>query len=968
MPFSAAEVEELVAAVREACPAAIWSQGIELTRRDVVSGESEDADEIVLRVAASAHGPAPTVVLYPGDGEWDCDCPSRADVCVHVVAAALATSRARAESGGLPSSASAGGQVHYRFVRESGGLALTREIANGDGDVRPLEGTLQSLVGRGGGGVAATQIDLQVDRLLGTRVRGRVPDDRLEHLFTLLSGTPHLFLEQQPVHLSDEVVRPLARLEDGPSGAVRLRVDRDPAIDDVVASRVVRIGDTLHLLGETEISGRQLERLPFEQLFPPAALGELVTRLLPELRVRTALTIATGRVPGVDPSTPPRIAVNLEERGGRLSVLATLVYGNPPQARIDGDRLVHLGGDVPVRDIAAERRLVLDLRDRLGLIPGRRAELAGEEAARFADRLRAFRGQVRGQELLAAPALSVQLDTTGDRLVLVFEAGDRQANAAEVMAAWRHGLDVVSLDGGGFGRVPKEWLDLHGDKVAALLAARKSDGTLPAHAGPALARLCDELGAPRPPLAERLAPIARDFDGLPRAPMPDDLTAELRPYQRAGIDWLIFLREAGLGGVLADDMGLGKTLQSMCAIAGRSLVVCPRSVVWSWADEIARFRPALRVSVYHGSGRALDADADVTLTTYGVLRQDVEALSAVDWDGVLLDEAQAIKNPASQAAAAARRLPARWRLALTGTPVENRLDELWSLMEFAVPGAVGERADFRERYADPIGGGDDGAAARLHELLRPFILRRMKRDVLPDLPPRTEALLPVELGPEERAVYDTVRAAAQTEVARILDGGAGVMAALEALLRLRQAACHPSLVPGQQAETSSKIERLVAALDEAAADGHKALVFSQWTSALDLIEPHLDAAGIGFTRLDGSTRDRAAVVADFQSPAGPPVILISLKAGGTGLNLTAADHVFLFDPWWNPTAEDQAADRAHRIGQDKPVLVYRLVALDTVEQRILALQEKKRALANAALAGTGGAAALNRDDLLALLQ
>ena len=967
MPFSAAELEELVAAVRKACPGAIWSKGIELVRRDVVSGESEDDDEVVLRVAASPHGPAPTVVLYPRDGEWDCDCPSRAEVCVHVVAAALAASRARAATGGLPSSANAGGQVRYRFVREAGGLALAREIAAGD-QTRPLAGTLQSIVGRGGGGVAATQVDLQVDRLLGTRVRGRLPDDRLEHLFTLLSGAPHVFLEQQPLHLSDEPVRPLARLEDGPSGAVRLRVEGDPIIDEVVASRVVRVGDTLHLLAETEISGRQLERLPFEQLFPPPALGELVTRLLPELRVRTALTIATRRVPGVDPTTPPRIAIDLEERGGHLSVLATLVYGNPPQARIDAGRLVHLGGDVPVRDIAAERRLLHDLRDRLGLLPGRRAELAGEDAARFADRLRAFRGQVRGEEILAALALSVRFDTAGDKLGLAFEANGKRASATEVLAAWRHGLDVVSVDGGGFGRVPHDWLDAHGDKVTALLAARNSDGTLPAHAGPALARLCDELGAPPPPLAQRLGPIARDFAGIPRAPLPDDLTAELRPYQRAGIDWLVFLREAELGGILADDMGLGKTLQAMCALSGRSLVVCPRSVVWSWAEEIARFRPSLRVSVYHGSGRALDDDADVTLTTYGVLRQDVDLLAAVDWDGVVLDEAQAIKNPDSQAAGAARRLPARWHLAMTGTPVENRLDELWSLLEFAVPGATGERGDFRDRYADPIGRGDDGAAARLHELVRPFILRRMKRDVLPDLPPRTEAQLPVELSPAERTVYDTVRAAAQSEVARVLDGGAGVMAALEALLRLRQAACHPSLVPGQAAETSSKVERLVAALDEAAADGHKALVFSQWTSALDLIEPHLTAAGIAFTRLDGSTRDRAGVVAEFQSDGGPPAMLISLKAGGTGLNLTAADHVFLFDPWWNPTAEDQAADRAHRIGQDKPVLVYRLVARDTVEQRILDLQARKRALAQAALAGTGGAAALNRDDLLALLR
>jgi SNF2 family DNA or RNA helicase len=239
--------------------------------------------------------------------------------------------------------------------------------------------------------------------------------------------------------------------------------------------------------------------------------------------------------------------------------------------------------------------------------------------------------------------------------------------------------------------------------------------------------------------------------------------------------------------------------------------------------------------------------------------------------------------------------------------------------------------------------------------------------VLPELPPRTDAVLHVELEEPERVVYDAVRAATKKELAAKLAEGGSVLAALEALLRLRQAACHPALVPGQRGDSSSKVDALLGALEDAAADGHKALVFSQWTSLLDLIEPHLEAGGIRFTRLDGSTKDRGAVVDRFQDPAGPPVLLASLKAGGTGLNLTAADHVFLLDPWWNPAAEDQAADRAHRIGQDRPVMVYRLVAKDTVEERILALQEKKRALADVALGDAGAAAAITREELLALL-
>jgi superfamily II DNA or RNA helicase len=715
------------------------------------------------------------------------------------------------------------------------------------------------------------------------------------------------------------------------------------------------------------MSGRRLEKLPFVQQFPPSAFGELTTRLLPELRLHTALTVRTDRLPGVDTETPPRIALEVDERDGRLSVMATLVYGDPPQARIDDGRLVHLQGPVPVRDTAMEQRLLRDLRDRLDLLPGRRRVVDGQDAAELASKLRAFRGQVRGGELLDAPELAVDLAVDGDRFELSFAAAGKRAETRQVLAAWRHNLELVPLLGGGFARLPADWLARHGARAAALLDARDTTGALPAHAAPELARLCDELDRPRPDFAARIAPLVDDFTGLPTAELPADLACELRPYQRTGVDWLGFLAGAGLGGVLADDMGLGKTVQTLAALPGRTLVVCPRSVVHNWADEIAAFRPALSVATYHGAGRAIDPAADVTLTTYGTLRQDADALAQVAWDAVVLDEAQAIKNPESQTAAAARALPGRFRLALTGTPIENRLDELWSLLDFCNPGLLGGRGDFKRELGDPAASGDDAALARLRERIGPFVLRRLKRDVLPDLPPRTDSVLHVELDAGERAVYDAVRAATRDDVARLLAGGGSVLAALEALLRLRQAACHAALVPGQRAERSSKLDRLVAVVEEAAADGHKSLVFSQWTSALDLIGPALEETGIGFIRLDGSTRDRRAVVEAFQDPAGPPVMLISLKAGGTGLNLTAADHVFLFDPWWNPATEDQAADRAHRIGQDRPVNVYRLVADDTVEERILALQQRKRALADAALDGGAAAGGLTRDDLMALL-
>jgi SNF2 family DNA or RNA helicase len=444
----------------------------------------------------------------------------------------------------------------------------------------------------------------------------------------------------------------------------------------------------------------------------------------------------------------------------------------------------------------------------------------------------------------------------------------------------------------------------------------------------------------------------------------------LRPYQRQGVDWLVFLRRAGLGALLADDMGLGKTLQALCALEGRTLVVAPTSVLHGWMREIERFRPELSISLYHGPTRSLDPDADLTITSYALLRQDAKILTKPTWDCVVLDEAQAIKNPESQIARAAMRLDAKARFALTGTPVENRLDELWSQLHFLNRGLLGGRTQFRDRYARPIAEGDTDVAARLRQRIRPFLLRRLKSEVAPELPPLTEVVLDCELSTDERAVYDAVRAATVRGVVEQLRAGGNVMAALEALLRLRQAACHSTLVPGQEANatSSSKLETLYERLEEAVADGHKALVFSQWTSLLDRVEPGLRERGIAWLRLDGSTRDRGAVVERFQSDEGEPVMLLSLKAGGTGLNLTAADHVFLLDPWWNPAVEAQAADRAHRIGQERPVVVHRLIALDTVEEGILALHARKRALANAALEEADGSSRLTRDDLLELLE
>ncbi len=977
---------ELLETIRKASLPGLWSEGVKLARQELVTRVSATSSEMTMRVRARGHVIAPTVTLFVEEHEWSCDCGGKVDPCAHVAAAAIFASnrtaeRTEADGGIRPPTGAQPPKIRYRLLKKERVLTLTRFIVyDGEREER-LTGSLASDLARGRlpAGLTPTHDDLSVERLLGVPPREVVPVSAVAALFAALSNNDEVRFQGTAVKVSGEAIFPRAVVEDADKGGFSLRIERHPDISEVIAMGVARCGDVLRPLGETATTGHLLERLPLSRTFVGPEEADLVTKVLPELENRVVVTLATKRLPRASADARPRIELDLSHRGHTLSVLPNLVYGDPPIARVDGDSVVPFGDQVPVRRRDEEREILAKLRDELNLVPGRRVDLDGQDATRFATKLRAFqkgRGDDGRAALVQKRNLIPRLDLEDGRFDVIFECepepgqvGDPpRAEAAAVLQAFRDGLELVPLVGGGWAPLPSNWLELHAHRVVDLFSARDAEKNLATAALPELAALCDELNEPKPFAIAKLAPLLEGFVGIPRASLPSGVNANLRAYQVHGVDWLAFLRGAGLGAVLADDMGLGKTLQTICVLEGRALVVCPKSVVYNWAEEIARFRPGLRTVIYHGPARELDDAAAVTLTTYAVLRLDAARLAREPWDIVVLDEAQAIKNAGSQTAKAAFEIPGAFRVALSGTPVENRLEELWSVMNFANPGLLGRKSDFQERYANPIGNGNAEAARRLRAKIKPFVLRRMKRDVVPELPPRTDSVLHVELDDAERAVYDAVRVATKKEVAEKLAQGGGVLAALEALLRLRQAACHPRLVPGQHAETSSKVERLVDALEEVAADGHKALVFSQWTSLLDLIEPHLERAGIRFTRLDGSTRDRQGVIVTFQGLDGPPVMLVSLKAGGTGLNLTAADHVFLVDPWWNPAVEDQAADRAHRIGQERPVMVYRMVAKDTVEERILALQARKRGLSDVALGDANQAFGVTRAELLALLE
>jgi superfamily II DNA or RNA helicase len=956
----------LFEAVRDSCSPATWSRGIELHRAGAVQCESEGPDEVVFRVSVKSGMISRTVTFFLDDAEWECGCDSPDDGCEHA-AASVITWRRTLESGKPISSAGADkGRIGYRFERSGGGLALHRVIVTAEASLVMDASIAACTSGRiDSPPFIASQADLAAELVLGTHRRGLLQRHLVAKLFARLARCTDISLDGEPVEVSPDPVLPRGLLADRGEGFVLSILD-DPDVTESFDNGAVLCGGKLRPVGDPRLTGRELHDLPGGRYFGSDAAAELLTEVLPSLSSRIPVEVRTERLPETV-AAEPRIRVETEREDEILSVMATLVYGDPPQARIDAGRMTHISGAVPLRDERAERRLLQRLRRELAIEPGVRIEFIAEEAVAFAARLDRWEGGIEGrgaeQFRLASP-LEPRFRVEGSDFELEFGG----ASPDEVMRAWRQGRSLVPLLEGGWAPLPADWLERYGDRIADLLAAKGTDGTLPRCSLPDLARLCEEMEQPPPPELEELAGLLQDFEGIPRVDLPEDLQATLRSYQIEGVDWLAFMRSAGLGALLADDMGLGKTLQALCAIDGRTLVVAPTSVLHNWAEEIRRFRPSLSHSVYHGPSRRLEQEADVTLTTYAILRLDADILTAERWDAVVLDEAQAIKNPDSQVAGAAYRLQAPFKLTLTGTPVENRLEELWSQFHFINRGLLGGRQDFDERYSRPIADGESGVAERLRDRIRPFILRRLKGEVAPELPPRTEVVLRCVLDDEERSVYDTIRAATLRDVVQRLGEGGSVLAALEALLRLRQAACHPALVPGREAGRSSKIDVLMEALGNVSAEGHKALVFSQWTSLLDLAEPHLDAAGIGYLRLDGSTRDRAGVVNGFQDPSGPPVLLISLKAGGTGLNLTAADHVFLLDPWWNPAVEDQAADRTHRIGQDRPVMVYRLVAEETVEERILELQERKREIADAALGEADRAASITREELLELLK
>lgn len=463
----------------------------------------------------------------------------------------------------------------------------------------------------------------------------------------------------------------------------------------------------------------------------------------------------------------------------------------------------------------------------------------------------------------------------------------------------------------------------------------------------------------------------RGFKGIEAHPPSPAFQGTLRPYQQQGVDWLHFLYQYRLRGILADDMGLGKTVQVLAFLSGIPLekpvlVVLPTSLIFNWKKELERFLPHFKVVLHQGLGRSQNVNAfqgrQIVLTTYALLRLDITFLSQVDWEMAILDEAQAIKNASTQVFQAACALKTDFRLCITGTPIENRLEELWAHFHFLMPSLLGSEKDFLAELK--MGEADFRFLQRVQRTIRPFILRRKKQEVARELPEKIEQVVWVEMAPLQRQLYETLLQGARKMTEE--GGSAQKMEILEKLLRLRQICCHPLLV-GEEEASSAKMEALMEELQTIVAENKKGLVYSQFTSFLTLIKRQLDALSIPYVYLDGSTQNREEVVSRFQTDPAIPLFLISLKAGGVGLNLTSADYVYLADPWWNEAAENQAIDRAHRIGRTEPVIAKRFVMVESVEEKMMTLKTHKRSLSENLFEETASTRALSAEDLLFLL-
>ncbi len=758
-----------------------------------------------------------------------------------------------------------------------------------------------------------------------------------------------------------------------------------PVSDDMTILTVgplwILAGDRVMRVGTIDGDDlRRLKRMTTPLVVPVRDREAFLNNALPALLTRYHLrSSAVGLQVAEGPPVPRlflrevsgTLAIELRFRYGETEITADPPPSDVPEVRPAGGMIVTVHRDAAAEEAAASllRRTDLDVEGP----PGTRGLYtpAIDPLTWLVERLPVVRSagfEVFGQEQLkryrvrSGPSrISLKVSSGIDWFDLTVNASFEGTTASldEFIAAVQGGKRFVRLTDGSYGMLPEQWLKKF--QAAAALGSRQGEVL---RLGRTQVTLLDELAGTEELTTDttfdELRARLRTFSGIQECPLPEGFTGSLRPYQLTGYFWLRFLQEFRFGGLLADDMGLGKTIQTLALLqhvhAGApghpSLIVVPTSLVYNWEREASRFTPNLKVLLYHGLDRKRHQGKfelyDLVVTSYGILRRDIEFLRSVPFTTAVLDESQNIKNFASVNARAARHLQAMHRLALTGTPVENNLTELWSQFQFLNPGMLGGLKTFGETFVRPIERQrDEDAASTLRRMIHPFLLRRTKELVAADLPPKLESVVYCDMDDSQRSAYHHWREFYRQSIIHSIETVGlrkSTVKVLEGLTKLRLVCCHPSLADDRYRGSSGKFEAFAEMLDDILAEGHRVLVFSQFVRMLSILRHHLDKHSVVYEYLDGRTVHRKERVDHFQDDASVKAFLISLRAGGTGLNLTGADYVIHYDPWWNPAVEAQATDRTHRIGQTRQVFSYKLITRDSVEEKILALQAKKQEL------------------------
>lgn len=950
--------------IRENCDKNLWSKAVELSRRDAVMGDQASGSEVRLRVLDRSKGFSNQVDLFIEDEDWTCSCSSDDDPCLHVAAAVISLKRARDQGVELPVKKSGQGKVFYCFTQKPEGVHFERVIREEGMTDTLIVKTLSSLTDSKSS-LVPTDLDMTIDVLLGYERSGIFSAKKLEKIFKKLSESDCVEFRGENISVNSKPIG-LCLVIESQGPCVKAYGVQDERVTEVVSNAVVLCGKYLHPLSHVDLNDEERELIQSGRIFNHKTIPYLLSELVPKLEKKIKVV---NRLDGVGEQvrSKPRLELKLESKEYDLLVTPRLVYGDPEIAFLKNGSLNVVGSQIPIRNENAEYRLVDELGKVFSMELDRRYRFSGGEGVEFVQKLRSWKGDVTGRgyedfslEDSLVPNLSVGPDANAE---LGFHCDGNPAKTASVSGvwqAWQREEALVPLIGGGWAPIPQDWLEKHQAQLELLFGDKKSDfgatAPIPSYA---VAELLEDISHE---VDKGSYELDRDFKMLPH---PKDLKATLREYQLYGFSWLQSLKATGFGGLLSDEMGLGKTIQTIAGMTCNTLVVVPASLLTNWKTEINKFRPDLKVQVYHGGSRSLDTATDVIITSYHTLRIDFDDLGTRDWQMVILDEAHYIKNPTSRVSQVIYRLKASQKVALTGTPVENRYEDLWAIFRFLNPGLLGGLSSFRKVFKN----GQN--AELLARRVGPFMLRRLKKDVAKELPKKTEMTVKVDFSDYEREVYESLYALTQSRLKEHFEKNGTIIQALELIMRLRQACCHLELLPthkGGDAVQSAKLCFLVDNLEELSSAGHKVLVFSQWTSYLDLIGKALAEEDIDYLRIDGKTRDRGHVVDTFQNDNTAQILLMSLKAGGVGLNLTAADHVFIMDPWWNPAVEQQAADRAHRIGQSRRVFIHKLIVSNSIEERIVELQERKKQLAESILSNEGGEMGVTKDDLMGLLQ